>query len=77
MVLSILVTRKDGTYIGGPMGNTKLLPYDTIMLYGRTSAVQKLDERKRGQTGDEEHVREVVRQMGVVQEQEADDPAEK
>ncbi len=76
-VMVLGITRKNGTYIGGPMGNTKLLPYDTIMLYGRTSAVQKLDERKRGRTGDEEHVREVVRQMGVVQDQEADDSAEK
>lgn len=59
MVLGIV--RKNGHYLGAPDGGTALHEGDTLILYGRSSALVKLDERQPGESGDAEHRREVDR----------------
>ena len=76
-IMILGITRKSGTYIGAPMGDTRIQPYDILILYGRVSALTNLDERKRGWGGDYQHVQEVSKQMEVVREQAEEDPAER
>lgn len=49
------ITRKDGSYIGAPNGNMKLLVGDNLVIYGREPAFEKLDQRQKGFLGDREH----------------------
>lgn len=64
-VMVLGITRKDGVYMGAPMGSTIIHPYDTVMIYGRAAAIESLDERKQGTSGDDAHAREVARQVEV------------
>jgi len=75
-IMILGITRKSGKYIGAPMGDTRIQAYDTLILYGRVSALTNLDERKQGWGGDYQHVQEVSKQMEVVREQTKEDPAE-
>lgn len=64
-VIVLGITRKDGVYVGAPMGSTTLQPYDTVMVYGRASAIESLDDRKKGVPGDDDHAREVAKQVEI------------
>jgi len=68
-IIVLGITRKDGTYIGAPKGDTVIRPGDLLILYGRSAAVSKLDQRKQGAKGDEDHVRGVA-EHEQIQEQE-------
>ncbi len=57
------VRRADGRFIGVPKGATRILPGDTLILYGRTAALAELDSRETGQEGDQAHARAVERQQ--------------
>lgn len=72
-IMILGVTRKSGKYIGAPMGDTRIEPSDTLILYGRVSALTNLDERKRGWGGDYQHAKEVSRHLEVVREQKEED----
>jgi K+/H+ antiporter YhaU regulatory subunit KhtT len=72
MVLGI--TRTDGTYIGAPKGPTMLRPEDSLILYGRSAAVEKLDRRKTGISGELDHVRSVEEQKKVQKKEAEIDP---
>ncbi len=67
------VNRKSGKYIGAPFGGTEIQPYDTLILYGRSPALKKLDERKKGTLGDVDHVEGVDEQRRVIREEHAAD----
>ncbi len=67
-VMVLGITRRTGEYVGAPLGATRINPYDTLMIYGRASALERLDRRKRGHSGDREHMEQVVRQMEIEQE---------
>jgi uncharacterized protein with PhoU and TrkA domain len=45
------VEREDGTYIGLPNGDTIIKEGDTLIMYGRESALKLLSQRKRGRAG--------------------------
>lgn len=45
------VERGDGTYIGLPNGDTIIKEGDTLIMYGRESALKLLSQRKRGRAG--------------------------
>ncbi|WP_097458724.1 TrkA C-terminal domain-containing protein [Mangrovitalea sediminis] len=62
--------RRGKGYIGTPSGDTTLQADDTLLLYGRQSALARVDQRRKGWTGDIEH-REAVEEQLVVAEQEA------
>ena len=76
-ILILGITRQDGTFLGAPRANTKILPHDTLVLYGRASALERLDQRGKGWAGERDHQQAVVEQKKVMREEEKEDPAEK
>jgi K+/H+ antiporter YhaU regulatory subunit KhtT len=69
------ITRRDGAYIGAPDGTTILYPDDTLILYGRGKAIAKLDKRRKGAGGEEEHDQAIAEQEAVAKEEKASDEA--
>lgn len=63
------IKRENGPYIGGPKGDTMVLPGDTLLVYGRIRNVEELDSRTKDWTGDREH-RESVREQETVKAEE-------
>jgi NhaP-type Na+/H+ and K+/H+ antiporter len=49
------ITRDDGSYVGGPKGDTEILGGDTLILYGRSDKLRALDRRRADVTGDKAH----------------------
>lgn len=74
-ILVLGIQRPNGTYIGTPTGDTQVLPDDTLVLYGRVSALQEIDRRRRDRHGDREHQEAVEEQQQVVAEEEQSDVA--
>jgi hypothetical protein len=64
------ISRANGSYVGGPKGETEIFPGDTLILYGRAQKLQELDERRADVTGDEAHARAVREQKQRMEEQE-------
>lgn len=62
--------RRSKGYIGTPDGDTTLQAGDTLLLYGRQSALARVDQRRKGWAGDIEH-REAVEEQQAVAMQEA------
>lgn len=46
------INRKNGSYLGIPRYDTQIGPGDTLIIYGRASAIISLSERKKGSQGD-------------------------
>jgi len=46
------IYRKDGDYVGVPRGRTRIYPGDTLIFYGRGKALNELDNRQAGFSGD-------------------------
>jgi K+/H+ antiporter YhaU regulatory subunit KhtT len=74
-VMVLGITRKSGIYVGAPMGDTRVHPYDTLMVYGRASSIESLDKRKQGGNGDIDHSRMVAQQTAVQQGERQGDSA--
>ncbi len=67
------IVRSDGTYLGAPRGETRLIEGDTLILYGREGLVENLDERRAGARGALEHQRAVEEHLRAeAEEKEAD-----
>lgn len=64
------IQRKEGEYIGCPRGETKIYAGDTLILYGRASLLESLDERSEGVLGDQGHENAVDEQEKILEEQE-------
>lgn len=69
-VVVLTITREDGTFVGAPKNTTMLLPGDTLVVYGKTSRIESLDERKRGTGGEIAHVEAVAKQKIEQREEE-------
>lgn len=54
-VIVLGISRNDGTYVGGPTGNTEILAGDTLILYGRAEKLDELDRRRADSRGDRAH----------------------
>jgi len=76
-ILVLGITRQDGTFLGAPRATTKILPHDTLVLYGRAAALERLDQRGKGWAGEQDHEQAVAEQREVIREEEEEDPAEK
>ena len=50
-VLILGVTRTDGTYIGTPIGTTKIAVGDKLALYGKLERIDELNSRREGVVG--------------------------
>lgn len=62
------IKRKNGHYIGVPSGETEILAGDLLILYGRQSSFEDLDERKKGVHGSIQHKVAVDEQKKLEQE---------
>ncbi|MGD8229955.1 MAG: TrkA C-terminal domain-containing protein [Desulfobacteraceae bacterium] len=71
------ITREDGTYIGAPDGSTKVRSKDRMILYGRAAALDKLERRKKGESGDREYDKACEEQEEIERREELEDPAER
>jgi hypothetical protein len=68
--LNILaISRKDGTFIGNPNGETVIKEDDSLIIYGRATALNKLESRLKGAKGNKEH-KQMIRQQERVLEKE-------
>ncbi len=65
------IHRTNGDYDGTPDGTSPVHAGDTLILYGRATALERLDQRRRGWKGDVEHARAVAEQRQVDAEEEA------
>ena len=63
------IEREGGTYLGAPKGHRRVLPPDTLLLYGRVATLQNLDKRKQDQEGDVQHQKAVDTHKEVIQEE--------
>ncbi len=54
-VLVLGIKREDGEYLGAPYGKTNVKVGDILILYGESSGLKELEDRKKGKGGDEEH----------------------
>jgi hypothetical protein len=64
--LNILaISRKDGTFIGNPNGETLIKEDDSLIIYGRATALNKLERRLKGDKGNREH-KQMIRQQEKV-----------
>ena len=58
-VIVLGITRSDGSYVGVPRPETELEEGDTLVVYGRSRALQELDTRNAGSAGEQAHQRAV------------------
>ena len=73
-VLVLGVQRPDSTYIGAPIGTTKLCAGDVLVVYGPISRLAEIDERHTGRAGLQAHQGAVTEQEERIEEQQATDP---
>ncbi len=63
------IYRPGQTYVAVPNGESRLIPGDVAVIYGRSSLLRELDRRRAGPDGDREHEEAVALQAHVVKEQ--------
>ena len=63
------IQRSDNSYIGAPFGETYVCPGDTLILYGRETALMELDVRTEGTAGEKAHQKAIVTQQQIEQTQ--------
>ena len=68
-VIVLGIKRKNGKYIGAPVGNTTVMEHDILILYGRIKLLESLEKRKEGNTGDQEHREAVTEQKEIEKSQ--------
>jgi hypothetical protein len=71
------IQRKNGTYIGVPYGDTKIVNEDQLILYGRKKSLRNLEKRKQDSSGDREHENAVKEQSEEKQKQQKKDTESK
>jgi len=70
-VVVLGVRRSDGTYLGAPNGQTRIVAGDVLILYGKAEALKALDARAQTVRGYVQH-KEAVLAHDAVQEREQD-----
>lgn len=63
------IQRKDKSYLGAPHGDTFVCPGDTLILYGRRTALMELDVRRQGIAGEQAHQTAIAIQQQIEREQ--------
>lgn len=69
-IIILGINRPDGTYLGTPTPETTIKPGDLLVLYGRVDSLKKLEFRKKGREGYQEHRKSVKEQKDIEKEQE-------
>lgn len=54
-VIVLGIARDDGTYLGVPKGETRIVAGDTLVLYSRSGRIEELDRRRRDTAGERAH----------------------
>lgn len=57
------IYRENGSYVGVPEKTTRVRAGDSLILYGRSSALERLSKRHRGGEGDDQHAVAVSEQQ--------------
>lgn len=60
------IQRVTGEYIGAPLGETVIVPNDTLIIYGKKERIASLNARKAGTVGDREHEDAILEQDKTV-----------
>jgi hypothetical protein len=68
-VLVLGIEKADGSYQGAPRGHTRLEGGDTLILYGKQSALLELVQRQAGIDGNVQHLMAITRQMDAMEEE--------
>jgi hypothetical protein len=68
-ILVLGIKRTNDSYVGAPNGTTKLLPHDTLIIYGRENSIKNLNIRGRNKIGDLDHDQAVIEQEKVIQKE--------
>jgi len=71
------IRRSDGSYIGAPNGRSEIETDDILVLYGRENQLKQLDERKRGNRGNQEHEASSQEYRNVEAQEKAQDASRK
>lgn len=69
----LAIVRSDETFIGNPNGETLIKKGDSLILYGRGKALNKMEKRFKGFHGNAEHDEMVKEQKGVVAHEKEED----
>jgi NhaP-type Na+/H+ and K+/H+ antiporter len=72
-IMVLGVTRENGTYLGAPDGDTEVRENDQLILYGRSSAIRELDQRRKGSSGDRKHMEKTREQRRIRRQEKAGD----
>lgn len=67
------IQRSDKSYVGAPVGETRVCPGDTLILYGRKAALMELDVRREGIVGEKAHQQAIATQQIIEEEQRKSD----
>lgn len=71
-LLVLGITRKDGSYVGAPVGSTRILAHDTLIVYGADSAIANFDKRPASLDA---HMSALTRRLRLLQPPPAPPPA--
>ena len=63
------IQRNNDSYLGAPFGDTYVCSGDTLILYGRKTALIELDMRTKGAAGEKAHQQAIATQQQIEQEQ--------
>jgi K+/H+ antiporter YhaU regulatory subunit KhtT len=69
----IALTRKDGSFLGNPRGDTVISEGDSMIVYGRAEALQKMEGRTKGKSGNEQHHKMMKEQKKVLEHEKQED----
>lgn len=68
-ILILGIQEKDGEYHGAPSADTTINPGDTLLLYSTTDRIKKLDQRRKGEKGEQERKDAVNAHMDSLKKQ--------
>lgn len=69
----LAIARKDGAYIGAPQPSTQINEGDNLIVYGRADAIQHLENRLKGYSGNKDHDEQVIKQKEIVKKEKTED----
>ncbi|MGV2829592.1 TrkA C-terminal domain-containing protein [Myxosarcina sp. GI1(2024)] len=67
------INRENGRYVAAPKGDTCVFPHDTLILYGKLSLINELDQRGANMAGEQAHYRAVNEQERTLAKQDRDE----
>lgn len=68
-VVVLGIRHPDGLYAGAPTGATLVSAGDTVIVYGRSAALDELHDRREGPAGDRAHEQAAAQQRRIVEEE--------